>query len=321
MTATSRLATVPLLAFTHEYCSAHRPIWGHPERPERLEAALAGARRAGAQVLSADIDEVRALAAVARVHDPALAGRLEAACRGATPALFDCADNPISAGTYGAALAAVGVTLAGVDAVVEGRARVAWVNARPPGHHALRGRAMGFCFFNNAAIAAEEFLARGFRSVVVVDIDVHHGNGTQNHFWARRDVFYLSVHRYPFYPGSGAGDETGVGEGQGFTRNFPLAAGASDDVYAGALTAGLEDVMRITSPDAWVISAGFDAHLADPLGGMAVTSAGYETMGLMLRGAVAGKPVVAVLEGGYQLSALVESVHAFLSGLVGSGDA
>jgi len=321
MRATSHLDAASLLAFTHEDCSGHRPIWGHPERPERLDAAMAGARLAGALVVPADLDDARALAAVARVHDAALAGRLEAACRGVTPAIFDCADNPISAGTYRAALAAVGATLAGVDAVVEGRARVAWVNARPPGHHALRARAMGFCFFNNAAIAAEELRARGFGSVAVVDVDVHHGNGTQDHFWARRDVFYLSVHRYPFYPGSGGGDEIGTGEGRGFTRNVPLAAGAGDDVYVAALTAGLEDVMGITSPDAWVISAGFDAHVADPLGGMSVTSTGFERMGHALRRASAGKPVVAVLEGGYHLGALAESVHAFLAGLVGSGEA
>ncbi len=282
---------------------------------------MAGARLAGARFALAEVDDARALAAVERVHDAALAGRLEAACRGATPATFDCADNSISAGTYRAALAAVRATLAGVDAVLHGRAPVAWASVRPPGHHALRARAMGFCFFNNAAIAAEEFRARGARSVAVVDVDVHHGNGTQEHFWARRDVFYLSLHRYPFYPGSGAGDEIGAGAGRGFTRNFPLAAGAGDDVYVAALTAGVEEVMRITSPDAWVISAGFDAHVADPLGGMAVTSAGFDRLGRVLRDASAGKPVVAVLEGGYQLSALVESVRAFLAGLVGSGKA
>ena len=282
---------------------------------------MTGARLAGARFDSVDVDGDRALAAVARVHDAALARRLDAACRGSTPAVFDCADNSISAGTYRAAVAAVRTTLAAVDAVLEDRAPVAWAAVRPPGHHALRARAMGFCFFNNAAIAAEELLARGARSVAVVDIDVHHGNGTQEHFWARRDVFYLSLHRYPFYPGSGAADEIGGGEGRGFTRNFPLAAGADDDVYVAALAAGVEDVMRVTSPDAWVLSAGFDAHVADPLGGMAVTSVGFERVGRMLRAAAAGKPVVAVLEGGYQLTALVESVHAFLTGVVGSGEA
>ncbi len=282
---------------------------------------MAGARQAGARLAPAEIDDARVLAAVGRVHEDGLARRLAEACDGATPAVFDCPDNPISSGTYRAALAAVRVALAGVDAVVEGRARVAWANVRPPGHHALRARAMGFCFFNNAAIAAEELRARGARAVAVVDLDVHHGNGTQDHFWTRPDVFYLSLHRYPFYPGSGAGDEIGAGDGRGFTRNFPLAAGADDDVYLAALTAGVEDVMRITSPDAWVISAGFDAHVADPLGGMAVTSTGFEKMGRLLRDAAAGRPVVAVLEGGYQLAALAESVHAFLGGLVGSGEA
>lgn len=315
MTATS------LLAFSHPECADHRPIWGHPERPERLEAVMAGARRAGAKEGETSIDVTRALAAVARVHDPGLAHRLEEACGGATPAMFDCADNPISTGTYRAALAAVSATLAGVDAVVEQRARLAWVGVRPPGHHALRARAMGFCFFNNAAIAAEELRARGAQSVAVVDFDVHHGNGTQDHFYARRDVFFLSVHRFPFYPGSGGADEIGIGEGVGRTRNLPLAAGADDDIYVAALEVGVEDVMRVTSPDAWVVSAGFDAHAADPLGGMALTPSGFERIGRLLCEASAGKPVVAVLEGGYHLTALVESVHAFLSGLVGSGRA
>lgn len=314
-------ATSPLLAFGHEECAGHRPIWGHPERPERLPAVMEGARRAGAQEVEVNVGDARALAAVAQVHDPALAERLDRACRGATPATFDCADNSISAGTYRAALAAVCATLAGVDAVLSRRAHAAWVGVRPPGHHALRERAMGFCFFNNAAIAAEELRARGAASVAVVDFDLHHGNGTQDHFFARRDVFYLSVHRYPFYPGSGAGDEIGAGEGRGFTRNFPLAAGAGDDVYVAALEAGIEDVMRITQPDAWVVSAGFDAHAADPLGGMGLSSLGFEQMGRLLREASSGRPIVAVLEGGYHLSALVESVHAFLVGLVGSGEA
>ncbi len=314
-------ATSPLLALVHQDCAGHQPIWGHPERPERLAAAREGARRAGAREAEIDIDDVRALAAVARVHHPDLAPRLASACRGTTPATFDCADNSISAGTYNAALGAVRATLAGVDALLAGQARCAWVGARPPGHHALHRRAMGFCFFNNAAIAAEELRARGAASVAVVDFDVHHGNGTQDHFFARSDVFFLSVHRYPFYPGSGAGDEIGGGEGRGFTRNYPLAAGAGDDIYVAAVEAGLEDVMRVTRPDAWVVSAGFDAHVADPLGGMNVSSNGFERIGKLIASAAAGKPILAVLEGGYQVSALTESVHAFLSGLVGSGRA
>lgn len=312
------MAATTLVAFSHPDCSEHRPIWGHPEQPERLQAALAGARRAGATLAEVKLDAARALAAVERVHDPSLPKRLEAACRGTVPSFFDCADNPISAGTYRAAIAAVGATLAAVDAVWEGRAAVAWAAVRPPGHHALRDRAMGFCFFNNAAVAAEELRQLGARAVAVVDIDVHHGNGTQEHFYARRDVFYLSLHRYPFYPGSGGADETGVGEGVGFTRNLPLAGGVGDEVWVEALRVGLEDVTRVTAPDAWVISAGFDAHMADPLGGMSLTPQGFAQIGAALHQAAGEKPVVAVLEGGYHGMALAESVHAFLTGLVGS---
>jgi acetoin utilization deacetylase AcuC-like enzyme len=177
---------------------------------------------------------------------------------------------------------------------------------------------MGFCFFNNAAGAAEELLARGCGPVAIVDFDVHHGNGTQAHFWERNDVSVLSLHRYPFFPGSGAGDEVGVGKGRGCTRNFPLAAGAGDEIYADALAAGLDELAAVCAPSSWVVSAGFDAHHDDPLGGMNVSDEGFGRIGRLLRDAAGKSPVVAVLEGGYDPKALYRSVRTFITGVRGS---
>jgi acetoin utilization deacetylase AcuC-like enzyme len=303
-----------LVVSTHRACAGHLTLPGHPERPQRLEAAIAGAALAGAVPLDIEIDEDRALAAIGRVHDPGLPERLRQAC-GRGPGLFDSPDNPISEGTFDAAVAAVAAALAAVDALLAGRSRSAWVPVRPPGHHALRGRAMGFCFFNNVAVAAEELLARGVGPVAIVDFDVHHGNGTQEHFWTRADAFFLSLHHFPFYPGSGSAEEIGAGAGLGFTRNVPLAAGADDAIYGEALGMGLNDLLRAMRPQAWLVSAGFDAHVEDPLGGMAVTEAGFAAFGRMIRGAAGPAPVLAVLEGGYRLEALRRSVRAFLEGL------
>jgi acetoin utilization deacetylase AcuC-like enzyme len=305
-------ATAPVLVATHEQCREHRPFAGHPERPERLDAALEGAKLAGAARLDVAVDEEAVLAAVGRVHDGDLPRRLREACTHA-PSIFDSQDNPISAGSYGAAIAAVACSLAAVDAVLRGAERV-FVPVRPPGHHALRDKAMGFCFFNNVAVAAEELLVRSVGPVAIVDFDVHHGNGTQAHFWERSDAFYLSVHRYPFYPGSGAADEVGGALGQGFNRNFPLAAGADDAIYAGALAAGIEEIREVMAPKAWLVSAGFDAHREDPLGGMRVSDEGYAAIGAMLDEARGESPLIAVLEGGYSLEALRRSVQAFVSG-------
>ncbi|MDD5562234.1 MAG: histone deacetylase [Thermoanaerobaculaceae bacterium] len=307
-------ATARLLVATNELCGGHRPPPGHPDRPERLRAAVAGAAAAGAEALAAPLDEAAALAAIARVHAPALADRLRRACEH-PPGPFDSDDNPVSRGTYSAALAAAAAAVVAAGAVATGG--TAWVPVRPPGHHALRDRAMGFCFFNNAAVAAEELLARGCGPVAIVDFDVHHGNGTQAHFWERDDAFFLSIHRYPFFPGSGAGDEVGAGRGRGFTRNVPLAAGADDAVYREALEMGLEELGRVLRPAAWVVSAGFDAHREDPLGGMNVSDEGFGTLGRLLRAAAGKSPLVAVLEGGYSLEALYRSVRAFTLGVAG----
>jgi len=309
-------ATAPLLVATHEHCADHRPPAGHPERPERLRAAIAAAAVAGAQAVPVTVVEGEVLAALSRVHDRGLAARLKDACAHA-PATLDTEDNPVSQGSYDAAVAAVASAMAAAEAAASGSGTTVWVPVRPPGHHALRDRAMGFCFFNNAVVAAEELLARGCGPIALVDFDVHHGNGSQAHFWERDDVYVLSLHRYPFYPGSGTADEVGAGRGRLFTRNFPLAAGADDDVYCEALAAGLEELLSVVRPAAWVVSAGFDAHRDDPLGGMNVSDAGYGQIGRLLRQSLGASPVVAVLEGGYDLAALFRSVRTFITEVSG----
>ena len=230
-------------------------------------------------------DPERTLKALERVHEPAYVARLKAACDAAPPggaapfSLFDCPDNPISAATFAAAYRATGLVLAAVDAVLEKRAPAVFVAARPPGHHALAAQAMGFCFFNTIAVAARDLVEHsGATRVLVADFDVHHGNGTQQIFWEDGRVAYLSVHRYPFYPGTGAADEKGAGKGRGATVNVPQRAGAGDGAYAGGFSAALETLAERFKPEFVLISAGFDAHEGDPLGGMGVTTAGFAWM-------------------------------------------
>jgi len=218
-----------------------------------------------------------------------------------------------------AALAAGGV-LAAVDAVAEGRVRNAFCAVRPPGHHARRDKAMGFCIYNNVAIAARYAQKKhGLPRVLIVDWDVHHGNGTQEMFYDDPTVLYFGVHRHPFYPGTGGAEERGAGRGLGFTVNVPLAAGAGDAEFAAAFRDRMEPAAREFRPDLVLISAGFDAHEADPLGGMKMTPAGYADLTRIVRRvaqATARGRIVSVLEGGYDLDGLAASVEAHLRALM-----
>jgi acetoin utilization deacetylase AcuC-like enzyme len=285
----------------------------HPETAGRVEAVVEALRREGRRIESPP-DPERTLAALERVHSPGYVARVRAACE-AAPAgeegafsLFDSPDNPISAASFRAAYRATGLALAAVDAVLEQRAPSVFVAARPPGHHALAAQAMGFCFFNTIAVAAKDLVEHhGATRVLVADFDVHHGNGTQEIFWEDGRVAYLSVHRYPFYPGTGAADEAGAGKGRGTTLNVPQKAGAGDGAYAGGFSAALEGLAERFKPEFVLVSAGFDAHEADPLGGMRVTTDGFSWMTRALEevaGTFAGGRIVSLLEGGYDAGAL-----------------
>jgi acetoin utilization deacetylase AcuC-like enzyme len=311
--------------FTDPACLGHAAPPGYPERPERLSGVLGHLRATGWPFAEApdEIPEIpgeTARAAVLALHDEAYVGRFErAAARG--DSLLDSADNPLSTGTWAAAWGAVRATLAAVDWMAGGDGRAAFAAVRPPGHHAERSVAMGFCFFNSAAVAAEHLRRRhGASRVAVFDFDVHHGNGTQHLFEARSDVFYASTHQYPFYPGTGAARERGIGEGEGFTLNVPLPAGTGDETYAEAIQGTVLPALRRFAPDALVLSAGFDAWKHDPLGGMEVTAEGFRSWGDWLRelaAEVCGGRVLALLEGGYDLASLPRLVEAHLEGLAG----
>jgi len=227
---------------------------------------------------------------------------------------FDTA-TPIVAGTAAAARAAVDIGLTALDRVLEG-ARLAYGLCRPPGHHAGRNLIGGYCFFNNAAIVAESLLARGAQRVAILDIDFHHGNGTQQIFWDRGDVLYVSLHGdprgiYPYY--SGYATERGAGDGEGTTLNLPLPPGTDGDGYLGALAEGLDAVRAFGADGPLVISLGFDTYHADPIGNLALVTADYARIGSAI--ASLGSPVVALQEGGYAVEALGANAVAFLGAL------
>lgn len=302
-------------------CLAHRAPRGYPERPERLSGVVDHLRGRGFPIVeTAPGEEVRAAAreAVIAVHDERYVDRFERAS-GRGDSLLDSADNPLSPGTWEAAWAAVETTLAAADSVAAGGRAFAAV--RPPGHHAEREAAKGYCFFNNVAVAAEHLRRRhGASRVAIFDFDVHHGNGTQHLFEARADIFYASTHQYPFYPGTGAASETGVGPGKGATLNVPLPAGTGDGRYAEAIRGSVIPALRSFAPDVLLLSAGFDAWQNDPLGGMRVTLEGFRSWGEWMRelaDEVCGGRVLAVLEGGYDLGNLPLLVEAHLQGLEG----
>lgn len=306
--------------FTDPLCLGHRPPPGFPEKPERLAGVLGHLRAGGWPVVEEEIAPEVARESVTALHEEGYVARFErAAARG--DSLLDSADNPLAAGTWKAAWAAVSAALAAADWVAGGEHRTALAAVRPPGHHAERSTAMGFCYFNNVAVAAEHLRRRhGASRIAIFDFDVHHGNGTQHLFEARADVFYASTHQYPFYPGTGAAGETGVGEGEGATLNLPLPAGTGDEGYAEAIRGSVLPALRRFAPDALLLSAGFDAWRNDPLGGMRVTEEGFRNWGEWLRelaDEVCGGRVLALLEGGYDLRHLPLLVEANLEGLAG----
>ena len=299
----------------------HDPGPGHPERAGRIEALLhigEEYRREGLVRLAPRMATEEELA---YNHDPAHIGRVAAAARKGFYA-FD-GDTFASARSFTTARLAVGGLLTAVEAVMCREVDNGFALVRPPGHHAERARAMGFCLFNSVAIAAR-FLHRrfGLKRVLIVDWDVHHGNGTQGSFYDDRSVLFISTHQYPYYPGTGAAHDVGAGDGEGFTVNVPIAAGAGDAEYTEVFTRLIEPVSRQYDPQFVLVSAGFDAHHRDPLGGMNVTEDGFAAMArtvLAIARDHAGGRCAAVLEGGYDLQALNASVARVLEEMGGQG--
>jgi len=300
-------------------CLLHDNGPGHPESPQRLVAIRDRLERGGTRDrLLAIAPEPAPLAALAAVHDSAYVEALRRACERA-PVRLD-PDTIVSAGSWDAALLSAGGGLAAVDAVFDGRVRAAFVATRPPGHHAERDQAMGFCLFNNIAVAARHAQDRhGIERVAIVDWDVHHGNGTQHVFEEDDTVLYISTHQWPFYPGTGARHERGRGRGLGCTLNVPLPAGSGDAVYQRAFETEVIPALERFRPDLVLVSAGFDAHEHDPLAGMALTTEGYRRLTTLLRDAavtLCGGRLVSLLEGGYDLEALAASVETHLEVLM-----
>ena len=296
----------------------HKNGDGHPERPERLVAvdeAIDGVAFA---------DELLDLPAgdaghdeLARIHDRDYIRRI-AATEGERPRMLD-ADTGVAPESYRAALRAAGGTITAVDAVLAGEVRRSFALPRPPGHHAERNRAMGFCLFNNVAVAARYAQdAYGLERVAVIDWDVHHGNGTQWSFYEDPSVLYVSVHEYPLFPGTGLVQDTGRDIGQGYTLNLPLPAGQTDRDYAIAFEEVVLPVLGEFDPQLVLVSAGFDAHRDDPLARMQLSVDGFRWMTRALLGIAeqhADGRIVHVLEGGYNLEALSEGVTAVLEEL------
>jgi acetoin utilization deacetylase AcuC-like enzyme len=282
---------------------------GHPERPERGEVfdqvAMDWRDRGGTVIEPRPATREELL----RVHD---AAHVNAMAETNGQAVRIDADTFTSPESYEVALLAAGATVQAAEHALN-TGETAFALVRPPGHHAERDKAMGFCLFNNVAVAAAAAIARGLARVAIVDIDVHHGNGTQWIFYADPRVLYVSTHQFPFYPGTGAADETGRGPGAGFTLNIPLPAGATDADYARAY-ATVAVRLEQYAPELLLISAGYDAHADDPLASMRVTTAGYAAIIRTLRDAAArvGCPVALTTEGGYDLAALRACLDATL---------
>ena len=300
----------------------HQPGDAHPERPERVKVLLdlAAELDRGKFPLLAPMPASRA--DIEATHGKDYVRLIEATAAHDVYALdgdtITCRDS------FNVGVLAVGGFLHLIDAIAAKEFQNGFALVRPPGHHALRNRAMGFCLFNTMAIAAEYVKrAHGAKKVMIMDWDVHHGNGTQDAFYDDPSVLFISTHQFPFYPGSGAVNEVGIGAGEGFTLNIPLPAGCADAEYLQVFQEIIVPAAERYQPDWILVSAGFDPHRRDPLGGMGVTEAGFAAMArqlLALADKFTGARIAFLLEGGYNLAGLKNSVAAVLNVMQQTGE-
>ena len=292
----------------------------HPETPQRLIAIYEMLDNPDMSWKFSRIDARHATREeLERVHKPSLIDSI-AQTAGKSMTMLD-SDTVATAETYDAARLAAGGFMNAIDSVVSGETKNAFALVRPPGHHAQPATAAGFCFFNNIAVGARHALARwGLERILIVDWDLHHGNGTQDIFYGENQVLYFSTHQYPAYPGTGGAEEMGTGEGLGYTINVPLRLGANDALYVRVFRELLCPVVRSFRPEIILVSAGFDPYIGDPLGEMKVTPDGFACMTRVLLDLAdewCGGHLVMVLEGGYNIQGLAKCVRAVLLEMVG----
>jgi acetoin utilization deacetylase AcuC-like enzyme len=301
--------------FRHRASLEHDTGFGHPERPDRIRAIEAELESRG----WLGWEPVEAPAAteeqLLRVHPREYVQLVREFSERGQP--FDM-DTPTSPGSYEAALRAAGGACVLVESLLAGGERAGFSCHRPPGHHAETATAMGFCLFANVAIAARHALeALGAERILVLDWDVHHGNGTNALFHGSRELLFVSIHQFPFWPGSGPLTDVGEGDGEGYSINLPVPAGTGEAAFLSLVEHVVVPVARQYAPDLILISAGYDAHREDPLGGLALETASYGGMSSRMRalGEELGAPVGVVLEGGYDLGALASSVAETMAAL------
>jgi acetoin utilization deacetylase AcuC-like enzyme len=304
--------------FTSPSSAKHTVPAGFPETPERLDRAEDACRDAGMSPDTLTVHELEAYDAVTAVGWVHTDDRVKRLAEAAIPwrAKIDTPECPVSPGTPDAALDAVRTTLCALDRILTGPHRAALALVRPPGHHATRRSAMGFCYLNNVAIAARHGQRQGRSRVAILDFDVHHGNGTQDIFWEDGSVFFCSLHEDPRmqYPGSGFTHERGAGPGLGTTLNLPFVTGTKGEPYLRALEEQVVPALEAFRPELLLVSAGFDSHREDPLGGLLLVGADFARMGELLAGLAArlGVPALFVLEGGYSPACFDDGMRPFL---------
>jgi len=292
---------------------------GHPERPERVEVIWSAFQKAEWWRQAKQVVPTGVPAQVLKaVHTPAYLNLLELSCRKGGQLDADTYTTPQS---WELAHLAAGGAIAVVEAVWKREARRGFALCRPPGHHAMRGQGMGFCLLNNIALAAENLVQfQSAKRLAIIDLDLHHGNGTQDIFWKRKDVFYFSTHQSPFYPGSGRLDEMGEGDGQGFTANFPLSPGSGDSAYSSVMDTVILPLLDRYRPEMILVSYGFDTHWLDPIGQMLLSADGYarliNKLAVWSEAYCQGRMAM-ILEGGYDLDAARACTLAVTEALLG----